>query len=54
VIASAATATISGHTVDQHGTPLAGATVSLSGGQNATATTDAQGNYSFPRVSATP
>jgi probable HAF family extracellular repeat protein len=52
VIASAATATISGHTVDQHGTPLAGATVSLSGGQNATATTDAQGNYSFPNLPA--
>ncbi len=49
-IASNATATISGRTTDQSGTPLAGATVTLSGGQSATATTDAQGNYSFPNL----
>ena len=49
-ISSNATATISGRTTDQNGTPLAGATITLSGGQSATATTDAQGNYSFPNL----
>jgi len=49
-IVSNSTATISGRATDQVGTPLAGVTVTLSGGQNASATTDAQGNYSFPNL----
>ncbi|MDX6557960.1 MAG: hypothetical protein QOF72_1009, partial [Blastocatellia bacterium] len=53
VIASLSTGTISGRTVDQNGAPLSGATVTLSGGQSATATTDAAGNYSFPNLPST-
>jgi CSLREA domain-containing protein len=50
IIVAPTTATISGHAVDQNGAPVSGATVTLSGGQNATATTDAAGNYSFPNL----
>jgi CSLREA domain-containing protein len=49
-IVSNPTATVSGRATDQVGTPLAGVTVTLSGGQNGSATTDAQGNYSFPNL----
>lgn len=52
VLASPATATISGRTTDQNGTALPGAVITLSGGQNATATTDASGNYLFPNLTS--
>jgi probable HAF family extracellular repeat protein len=51
-ISSNSTATISGRATDQVGTPLSGVTVTLTGGQSSSATTDAQGNYSFPNLVA--
>ena len=40
--------TISGHIQDGSGTTLVNVTVTLSGGQSGTTTTDGNGNYSFP------
>ncbi|HYP02428.1 MAG TPA: carboxypeptidase regulatory-like domain-containing protein, partial [Pyrinomonadaceae bacterium] len=46
------THTLSGHINDSSNANLAGVTVTLSGSQNATTTTDASGNYSFAGVAA--
>jgi hypothetical protein len=43
---------IAGRVADGRNRPLAGATVTLSGAQAATTTTDAEGNYSFTHVGA--
>jgi uncharacterized repeat protein (TIGR01451 family) len=48
-----ATYTISGHIADGSSTALIGVTVTLSGGQTGTTTTDASGNYSFASLPAT-
>ena len=44
--------TISGRVADSADNPVAGVNLTLSGGQTATTTTDAAGNYSFTGVSA--
>ncbi|HEX7313492.1 MAG TPA: DUF2012 domain-containing protein [Pyrinomonadaceae bacterium] len=44
--------TISGRVADKNGAGVQGATVTLSGSQTATATTDAQGNFSFANLPA--
>jgi photosystem II stability/assembly factor-like uncharacterized protein len=44
--------TINGRVSDQSGNPLNGATITLSGAQSATTTTDAGGNYSFANLPA--
>ncbi len=43
---------VSGQIKDNHNVALVGVTVTLSGGQAAATTTDANGNYSFPSVAA--
>ena len=43
---------ISGRVADKNGAGVQGATVALSGSQTATATTDAQGNYTFANLPA--
>ena len=43
---------ISGRVTDKNNAAMAGVTVALSGAQTATATTDAQGNFSFPNLAA--
>jgi len=49
---SLVTHSISGHVTRADGTGVAGAVVSLSGSQSATATTDASGSYAFPNAPA--
>ncbi len=44
--------TVSGRIADQSGAGVQGVTVTLSGSQSGTATTDAQGNFSFPNLPA--
>ncbi|MDQ1557736.1 MAG: hypothetical protein QOD32_796, partial [Pyrinomonadaceae bacterium] len=46
------TFTIGGRVADGSNNPIAGATVTLSGAQSATTTTDASGNYSFANLPA--
>ena len=41
---------ISGHIADQENAPVGGVTVTLSGSQSVTATTDANGNYTFANL----
>ncbi|MDX6557826.1 MAG: hypothetical protein QOF72_875, partial [Blastocatellia bacterium] len=51
-LVSAATASLSGRATDQTGTGIGGVTITLSGSQGATATTNAGGNYSFPGLAS--
>src|SRR5262249_51616748 len=46
------TFTVSGQVTDSSSIPLAGVTVTLSGYQAATVTSDSNGNYSFPNLPA--
>jgi len=50
VAPSAADATVSGQIVDDHGNPVEGAAVRMTGTQNRLTVTDAQGNYHFDDV----
>jgi plastocyanin len=49
---AASTFSISGKVTTGDGAALSGATMTLSGAQSATVTTDASGNYSFPNLAA--
>ncbi|HEX8127995.1 MAG TPA: carboxypeptidase regulatory-like domain-containing protein [Pyrinomonadaceae bacterium] len=49
-LTGAATYTISGRSMNAAGTPYSGVTMTLSGTQSATTTTDAQGAFSFPNL----
>src|SRR5262249_5077651 len=46
-LAAAATYVISGRVVDRHEAPLSGTTMTLSGSQTGSTSTDGNGNYSF-------